>query len=320
MSRLLSACAGKCRDHLLHLRCHSDCARQESRSHDSKWWVASVSGSRFLPHMHTHNHTHILSIGVDTTTCGLIATPETTLALEKTATKLVESKKSELTDFRETGCGVDRKFRAMTSLEGKKNPDHDQHGFMSMICCHGLVLCSIMMSQHECFLFSIMLLTLLQQHLSNPQMVLLLYDVMCRAAPYLFAHMGDLFIRYVGNPVISFCLFHVGQLYMCAALPVWHAMAHIPECSSRFNSASILVAGDIDGEQTVRIFHHRCFGITYHPCCRSAFTHSCASLVPPSNDKLHQCTFVPHLAPWRLGILSKRCGSERTLTPFTESC
>lgn len=30
-------------------------------------------------------------------------------------------------------------------------------------------------------------------------------------------------------------------------------MAHIPECSSRFNCANILLAGDIDGEQTVRL-------------------------------------------------------------------
>jgi hypothetical protein len=55
-----------------------------------------------------------------------------------------------------------------------------------------------------------MLLTLLQQHLNNPKMVLLLYDVMCRAAPYLFAHMGNLFVRYVGMhmtllvPVVSY--------------------------------------------------------------------------------------------------------------------
>lgn len=120
------------------------------------------------------------------------------MALEERASKLIESKEAELKNFRDTGCGGDRKFRAMTSLDGKKSPDCDQHGFMSMICSHGFVLCSLMMSQHECFLFSIMLLTLLTQHFRNPKMLLLLYDVMCRAAPYLLTHMGDLFVQYVG--------------------------------------------------------------------------------------------------------------------------
>ena len=193
--------------------------------------------------------------GVDTHTCGLIATPSQTQQLERNATKTVEAKQTEFSTFKDTGCGVDRKFKAMTSLQGKKSVDYDQQGFISMICSHGLVLCSIMMAQHECFLFSLMLLSLLQQHLNNPKIVLLLYDVMCRAAPYLFAHMGDIFVRYVGMLCCCDWVLYLAHAHMSTALPVWHAMAHIPSCASRFNCASIIVAGDVDGEQTVSLNH-----------------------------------------------------------------
>ncbi len=132
---------------------------------------------------------------------GLIATPSHTKELESKARTRVEAAEHNPEAFKHSGCGVERKFKAIKSLDGKATSKFDQHGFISMMCDHGFVLCSLMMTQDECFLFSIMLLTLLHEHIRNPRMVVLLYDVMCRAAPYLYAHMGDMFIQYVGKTV-----------------------------------------------------------------------------------------------------------------------
>ena len=153
--------------------------------------------------------------GVDTLTCGIIASPVQAQDLEAKAKLRVQEVKAEIEAFNAKGYGAERNFKAISSLDSKRVSDFDQHGLLSAVCAHGMILCSLMMTQPECFLMSIMLLTMLKENLNNPAIVLLLYDVMCRAAPYLFKHMGDIFITYVGgvcftcsaeNPASSMCV------------------------------------------------------------------------------------------------------------------
>jgi len=38
---------------------------------------------------------------------------------------------------------------------------------------------------------------------------------------------------------------------VCTALPVWHALAHVPECASKKSAAILIEPGDVNGEESV---------------------------------------------------------------------
>ena len=131
---------------------------------------------------------------------GLLATPSETSQLAELASQRMEQASARV-DFKQEGCGAERKFKAMKSLSGKKKLNYDQHGLLSAHCNHGLVQGTIVMQTAECFMYSIMLLIFLTQVHRELSLILLVYDVMCRTAPTLFSILGELFIKYVGKCV-----------------------------------------------------------------------------------------------------------------------